>query len=443
LASLPAAAADRQGRGPFVVAAALPFLLLHRNYQPGFDAGQLHVDLSDVAVLVVVVAALLELPYARPALRRARDVWIVLGLLALLVAVGTLWGARFDAYPLRTHAVTAAKWIEYILLAPALLVLCRRRGSWRIPGTALIAWSVVATTFGLLQFLGLAGDRIDHTPAVRRKPSFLGDHDLAALSGAALLYALLIAARGARTRTERRLALAAGLSGGFGLVIGGAFDSLLGTILGAIATVVLVRAARGRIVRVAAILAVITVGVFLIRSSAVADGLKFLGVKPGNGGASQHVQSYRQRALLAYIGGRIFLAHPLLGVGYDGSQDAFAYEPYLADARKHFVQPPEAFPSPAHPWGVQNAYVQSLADFGLLGLPVLLAAFLFPAWLALRRGAADVRVLAVALALLVLGAWNGYGLVAGIPLDALTWLAVGLAAVAVAADRGRAAQTIR
>lgn len=432
MASLPAPVADRQGRGPFVVAAALPFLLLHRNYQPGIDAGRLHVDLADVAVLVVVVAALLELLPAVPALRRSRGVWIALALLAVLVAAGTLWGTRFDAYPFGTHAVTAAKWVEYMLLAPALAVLCRKPGSWRIPGAALLAWSVVATTFGLLQFLGLAGDRIDHTPAVRRKPSFLGDHDLAALSGAALLYALLVTARGARSRTEQRLALAAGLAGGFGLVIGGAFDSLLGTFLGAIATVVLVRAVRGRIARVAAILAVVTFGVFLIRSSAVADGLKFLGVKPGNGGASQHVQSYRQRALLAYIGGRIFVAHPLLGVGYDGSQDAFAYTPYLADARKHFVQPPEAFPSPAHPWGVQNAYVQSLADFGVLGLPVFLAALLLPAWLALRRSAGDVRVLAVALALLVLGAWNGYGLVAGIPLDALTWLTAGLAAVALA-----------
>jgi hypothetical protein len=44
-------------------------------------------------------------------------------------------------------------------------------------------------------------------------------------------------------------------------------------------------------------------------------------------------------------------------------------------------------------------------------------------------------VLGPALLLLVLGAWNGYGLVAGIPLAALTWLAVGVAGVSVAEGR--------
>jgi O-antigen ligase len=79
--------------------------------------------------------------------------------------------------------------------------------------------------------------------------------------------------------------------------------------------------------------------------------------------------------------------------------------------------------------------VQSLADMGVLGLLAFLAAVLVPAWAAARRGAGDARVLGVALPLLTLGVWNGYGLVAGIPLAALTWLAVGVAGVAVAEGR--------
>ena len=198
---------------------------------------------------------------------------------------------------------------------------------------------------------------------------------------------------------------------------------------------VALRPDRRRVALIGAVLAAVVVGLLAVRGRAVADGLKFLGVKHGSGGASANVQSYRQRTLLAYIGGRIFLDHPLLGVGWQGSSDAYAYKPYLADARRRFVQPPEAFPSPAHPWGVQNAYVESLADFGVVGLIVFVGALLVPAGVAVRRGGDDPRVAGPALVLVAVGAWNGYGLVAGVPLDALTWLAVGAAAAAVAVRR--------
>jgi hypothetical protein len=46
-----------------------------------------------------------------------------------------------------------------------------------------------------------------------------------------------------------------------------------------------------------------------------------------------------------------------------------------------------------------------------------------------------MRAAGVALPLLVLGAWNGYGLVAGIPLAALTWLGTGVAVAAVSLAR--------
>jgi len=246
-----------------------------------------------------------------------------------------------------------------------------------------------------------------------------------------------VVARGARSPLERRLAIAAGAAGAVGMVLGGAFDSLLGLMLAAGGIVLATRLRNPRrLASIAAIVLLVSVGDLAIRSSAVADGLKFLGLKHGNGGAATHIQSYRQRAALAYIGGRIFISHPLLGVGWEGSSDPYAFTPYLAAARRRFDQPADAFPSQAHRWGVQNAYVQSLADLGILGLPAFLAALLVPAFVALRRGIGDARVLGVALPLLALGVWNGYGLVAGIPLDALTWLAVGVAAASVSFARG-------
>jgi O-antigen ligase len=420
----------RYGAGPLIVAAALPFLFLHRHYQPSVDVGAVDADLSDLAVVVVVAAALASWSWRR--LRDALPVWEGWGALALLVVISTAWGMlRFSAYPAGTHATTAAKWLEYMLLAPALVLLVRGSRELVPAAVVLIGWSCVATLIGLLQFAG-ALDDLDHTPAGRRKPSIVGVHDLAALSGAALLIGLLLVAQ----RRHGRIAAVAILSGGIGEVLGGALDSLSGTYLATIALVLLMRLRDPRrLATIAGVLAAITVGVVLIRSSALADGLKFLGIKQGTGGASENIQSYRQRALLAYIGGRIFVDHPLLGVGWQGSGDPYAFEPYLADAHERFDQPPDAFPSRQHRWGVQNAYVQSLADMGVLGLAAFLAALLVPAWAAARRGVGDARVLGPALLLLVLGAWNGYGLVAGIPLAALTWLAVGVAGVAVAEGR--------
>jgi hypothetical protein len=410
--------------GPFVLAAAIPLLFLHRNYQPGVDIGALHVDLSDVAVLAVVVAAVL----ARPQLR-ARD-WLAWLALAALVLMGVGWGAHFAGYPTGSHLTTAAKWIEYMLLAPAVAAIAKRERDLVPAALVLVAWDVIAGVVAVLQFLGLVGD-LDHTPAGRRKPSFVGVHDYAALSGAALVIALVVLIRGPRSERERRVAVAGGIAGCLGMVIGGAFDSLVGLGLAAVGLIVAARVRDPRTLAVLATTLVVTAGgIFAIRSSAVADGLKFLGAKEGTGGASTQIQSYRQRALLAYIGGREFAGHPVLGVGWQGSADPYAFEPYLASAHRRFTQPPEAFPSSNHRWGVQNAYVQALADLGVLGLPAFLAAFLIPAQRAFKSAGGDARLGGIALILLVAGAWNGYGLVAGIPLAALTWLAVGVAVVA-------------
>jgi len=426
----------RYGAGPLILAAALPALFLHRHYQPSVSVGSLNANLSDLAVLVVVVAALVAGLRDRRALTASLPVWEGWAALALLTVLSTVWGAlRFSGYPAGTHAVTAAKWLEYMLLAPAVVLLVRGARELAPAAVVLVAWSCLATFVGLLQFFGALGD-LDHTPAGRRKPSFVGYHDFAALSAAALLIALVVLARGPRSRAERNVALAGGIAGGVGIVLGGPLDTLLGTYL-AVAAVILLTRVRDprRLASIVGIVAAITIGVVLIRSAALADGLKFLGIKQGTGGASTHIQSYRQRALLAYIGGRIFIDHPLLGVGWEGSTDPYAFEPYLADAHKRFNQPAEAFPSRQQRWGVQNAYVQSLADMGVLGLVAFLAALLLPVFVAIRRGVGDARVLGAALPLLVLGVWNGYGLVAGIPLAALTWLAVGVAGVAVVEAR--------
>jgi hypothetical protein len=418
--------------GPLVVVAAIPFLFLHRHYSPSVSLGRVDVFLSDLAVLAVVVSALACAPSHVRRLRETRAVWIAWIALAVLIVMSTAWGAlRFDAYPAATHAVTAAKWLEYMLLAPAIVLVADDVRSLRLWAGALIAWSCVETTVGVLQFAGAIGN-FEHTPAGSRKPSLSGDHDFATLSAAALALGLLLLARRPGSTDERRAAWVAGGAGAVGMVVSGAFDAFVGELLAVTLILIAVRPDRRRVAAILGVLAAIAVGLFTVRSRAVADGLKFLGLKHGTGGASQNVQSYRQRTLLAYIGGRIFLAHPFLGVGWQGSNDEFAYGPFLADAHRRFVQPTEAFPSPAHPWGVQNAYVESLADLGAAGLIVFIGALAVPAGVALRRGRGDPRIAGPALILVASGAWNGYGLIAGVPIDAFTWLAVGVAAASVA-----------
>jgi O-antigen ligase len=121
--------------------------------------------------------------------------------------------------------------------------------------------------------------------------------------------------------------------------------------------------------------------------------------------------------------------------------------PYLDDARARYPKlPEEALPSPEHPWGVQNAYLQAAAELGSAGLLAFVAALLVPLGLAWRIAVRAVdptpALLPMLWLLVTMGVWLGLGIVAGIPLVALMWLSVGLAASAAAwsDERGDVAQ---
>jgi len=88
---------------------------------------------------------------------------------------------------------------------------------------------------------------------------------------------------------------------------------------------------------------------------------------------------------------------------------------------------------------VQNAYVQAASDLGLIGLVLWLAPFAIALVLALGANAPPGAVATFAI-LAAMGVWLGQGLVAGIPLDAVTWLGFGLAATAAAQRSSPAAQ---
>jgi hypothetical protein len=83
---------------------------------------------------------------------------------------------------------------------------------------------------------------------------------------------------------------------------------------------------------------------------------------------------------------------------------------------------------------VQNFWIQLLADVGIVGFALAIAAFLTGLWLAFRATPrfAFYGLAAAGWILVAAGTWNAVGIVAGIPLQAITWLGVGLAATLTA-----------
>lgn len=423
-----------------MLALAIPPLFLHARYNPGIEvplgSTDVGIELSDLAVLAVALAALRSgLRDGWTPLRAGRVVWALALAFLALVALATLYGpAVTDGYPFASSAVSAATFVEYAALAPAVPLLLRGRADLALVLGAVVAWSAAATCWGALQFLGLVNEFEGRRPG-QRETSFLGVHDFAALSASSLAIGLIVVAFGARTRSLRIVGGTALVAGTLGVVLSGALASVGAVALGAaiVAAAARLRGVldRRRAAALAAIVAVVFAGAVAIRSADLDQFLRFLGGSSEREETRSEVQSYAHRWVLAYIGVRIFVDHPVLGVGWQGSALQAAYDPYLDDARERYPNvPPRSLPSPEYPWGVQNAFVQAAADMGLPGLLALLglvAAGFWTAARALRRGADVVFPLVAVLWLVVATAeLTALGLFAGVPIDALLWLAVGL-----------------
>jgi O-antigen ligase len=400
-----------------VLAAAIPLLFLHVSYQPGLSVGSVNAYLSDFAVLAVVLVALAEGVRTRFApLRPGLPVWIAIAcfLLWMFVEVG-LGHHHASSYATHDHAVTAAKFAEYALLAPSVVLLLRTRAELLLAAWTLALWSALATAVGIAQFFGasifLAGT------VGRRQASFLASADFAALSAAALLIGIVVSS----PRTLRWLALAAGV---FGMIIAGAMAAVLG-LATALLVLVLLQRRRALVGVLAGV--VVAVGAIAIRGSDLDAFARFLGATPGaHVERGKKVQTYAHRTLLVWLGYQIWSDHPALGVGWEGSAEPANFMPYIPAAMKRFPnESPLAFPAPPpqRRYGVQNSWVQALADLGVVGLLAWAAIFLTAAWHAWR-----VRALYPLLLICVLvWLWSAQGYVAGIPLDALTFLGFGLA----------------
>jgi O-antigen ligase len=444
-ASAGRALVGREALGALILVASLPFLFSHERYQlelrVGIGSTTVDVRLSDLAVVVVLAAA--AVTASRIGLARlgaARWLWISGAALLVWLAFQTFRPVSLDDALFADHVVSYLKLVEYGLLAVAVPLLVRRANDLAIVLGGLVLWAAVAVGVALLQFFG--ADIFGAWNAGWRQPSFLGHHDLAALSAMALaLAAAAIVARRRETPAPGVFVVAL-VAGMLGVILAGSVAAVGGLAIGAaglwLASRRRFRPGGRQTLALVAIVAVVAGGVTAVRGDALEDFLRFLGVRGDEPPVG--VESYSQRAVLAYIGLRIAKDDPIIGVGWQRSSRPEVFEPYVADARERFPDVDElAFPAEGREWGVQNLYVQILADAGLVGLVLLLAVGaggIVLAWRTVvhapRPWAAGVGVATICGLLTLVGEWASLGIVAGIPIQAATCLLLGLAAAGAA-----------
>ena len=184
---------------------------------------------------------------------------------------------------------------------------------------------------------------------------------------------------------------------------------------------------------------VVAGGVTAIRADSLEEFVRFLGVRGDE--PPQGVETYSQRTVLAYIGLRIWEDNPVLGVGLAaiGARRRLravsrGRARALSGRRRR-----SRSPRPGREWGVQNLYIQMLADAGVVGLLLLLAVGgggLVLAWRTVTHApnpwATGAGLVVLGALLTLAGEWASLGIVAGIPLQAATCLLLGLAAAGAA-----------
>ena len=133
-----------------------PLRLPPPQYQAHASVGPVDIYGSDVAILITLLAAVAAgVLFGWGRLLQPRPLWVDRCRLLALFVVSCFW-SPIEAP--KTHLITAAKVIEYALLAPAAVLLFRRRVDLDRFLAVFVAWSAAASVWGLLQFLGVVSE---------------------------------------------------------------------------------------------------------------------------------------------------------------------------------------------------------------------------------------------------------------------------------------------
>ena len=410
----------------FLVTVAL--CLIRARDQPSIDLGiggtTASIVPADLALLALALVALAVI--ATRGLERSA--WPAV----IAAALFSLWLLATAAANGATAFVSGAKLVELVALALGALALLRTRRQFDALTDLLILFTLVADTVGVVKFVAGGGGR---------QASFLGEHDFAALATLPLLYGLaLLYTRGRDGRAW--LAISAGA---VGCILGAALASLLGLYIGAAVLLVLHALTRRLTVRdvvaTLAVIAVVTGGTVAIRSGELGFLQSWFGKPASRPG--QYASSWSQRLIYTYVGGRIFLAHPLAGTGWWGDLPPKEFDAYLPAAHRHFAdQPANYFPPADKPFIPQQTYDELLYELGAVG-GVLFLALLVSLGRAAVRASRLARGAAAAIPAgwlaASLGALAGEGFFGGTPLAASFWLVAGVVvALSLRPDSGDA-----
>jgi hypothetical protein len=421
--SLPSRALRRSARDPlflfFLVTVVL--CLLRSRFLPTFEVSGAAVGFPDVALLVLAAFTARRL---RGAGRSLPSPWLVAAAAAFaaLIVVSSLGNGG-------TAFTSAARLAELFVLTFAAAVLIDSKERFEALAIVVLGFCVAAAAWAMVQF-------VDHGPG--RQPSFLGEHDLAALGTMTIVIGL--AALYARRGRPDSLTLIALIAGSVAVTLGAALASLVGLYLaaGAVVALAIARHDLRRAPLFATILVVVAISAatLTLRSGDLGFLKSWFGPEPDTPG--QYAASWSQRLIFAYIGGRVFFDHPLLGTGWYGELPATEYARYLPDAHARFPdQPPHYFPTEDGTFIPQQTYDQMLYELGIVGFALLLvllavamrkavaAALQWP-----RGPASELAYLPAAWLAAIVGALAGAALFGGTPIAGMFWLTLGVVAAA-------------
>ena len=413
-----------QHRRLFVLLLAATALGLVRSIsQPSVDVhvggSTAGVDPADVVFLLYAIA-LLTWERARIIAAARRQ--------PLLVGASTAFAELLlltAAHNGTTALTSGVKLIEPIVLGLGALAVLDGEDTFGAIVDLVLAVTVAADLVGAYEYVADGGGRVD---------AFLGTHDFAALATLPML--VVVAGLFAPSRWSRRVQWLAGITAWLGLALTVALASLIGLYLGVIAIFFLAWRHRQLSLRpvaaTLAIVAAVTVTTLSLRHNDLGFIYKLSGKKESTHG--QFESSWSQRLIFAYIGGRIFLDHPLLGTGWWGEVPPSTFARYVPDARRRYSDNPiRYFPPTNAPLIPQQAYDQVAYQLGVVGIVLLLAMLAASGRAALVGAArsAETRALDYVPALwfaALLGALAGEALFGGSPLMTLLWLTLGITA---------------
>ena len=421
---------------PLLVLATATVLSLIRSIdQPGFAldlaGSEVAFVLTDAALAVLAALCVIRLLRGGRIPRAARAVTAAAAAFAVWLFISSAANGS-DA------VVAAVKLLEYGLLALGLVLFVRSTLQlWLLVGV-LAVFTVVAVGYGLLAFLD--APFVESEFPGRRQPSFLGEHDLAALS--TMMLALGLAALYTPFHRLGRLPLVAGVAGAAGVVLGAALAGLLALYLtaGAIVAVAIARGAASKraVGLTAAATVAITSGVLALRSGDLGAFLRSLGIGESRDDPFGNAASWNERLIDAYIGVRIFLENPILGTGWHGLLPPDEYLRFIDDARRRFPDEPASYFPSVDGFIPQQTYDQVLYELGIVGAVL----FLVLAVVVVRAAARVVQIwprgdrdelaayLPAAWVAALAGGLAGAALFGGVPLAAVFWLTIGVAALA-------------